>query len=517
MSTFRIRRIAFVLFIAVQLIRGDGASSQSGSPRLRVFISDLHMGVGRQSDGRWNNFEDFRWSDEFAAFLREVDHVGRGATDLILVGDAFELWQSTADDCIYQEKDFGCTEAEAIGRMRRVVANHRDELAALGAFAKNGTNRVVLVPGNHDAALLFDGVAEIVVNTIGAGSAVEVSRSGAWISPDGAIYAEHGHEIGKEVNRFDGWPRPFLGNPPHLRRPWGEQFVQQYYNRFESKYPIIDNILSEGVGVHYAVKAEGVAETAADIGRFVSFFVTKLSWAQFNGVLGAPDNAAPPEWNFDAIRRQGDQFFVDSLPPNDPFRSAAEQALKGGLLGLSMRDLTDDDIRAICDARAALNEAQLRVQLVSPPSPCPVKTLGAMSQSLLRSRDAILREHLQARSDGLSQVQPNAQKFQLFIFGHTHEAQSPFEPMSGLSTWQPIVINTGAWQRVISPEALERWRGARPASAVLSELPEALPPCYSVVVVEPYQISPNASLRYWTNRDGRWQFADSCRWTPPAE
>ena len=241
------------------------------------------------------------------------------------------------------------------------------------------------------------------------------------------------------------------------------------------------------------------------------------TWAQFNGVLGAPDNAAPPEWNFDAIRRQGDQFFVESLPPNDPLRSAAEQALKGGLLGLSMRDLTDDDIRAICDARAALNEAQLRVQLVSPPRPCPVKTLGAMSQSLQRSRDAILREHLQARSEELKQVQPNAQKFQLFIFGHTHEAQSPFEPMSGLSRWQPIVINTGAWQRVISPEALERWRGARPASVVLSALPEALPPCYSVVVVEPYQVSPKASLRYWTNRDGRWQFADSCRWTPPAK
>jgi len=168
-------------------------------------------------------------------------------------------------------------------------------------------------------------------------------------------------------------------------------------------------------------------------------------------------------------------------------------------------------------ARAALNEAQLRVQLVSPPRPCPVKTLGAMSQSLQRSRDAILREHLQARSEELKQVQPNAQKFQLFIFGHTHEAQSPFEPMSGLSRWQPIVINTGAWQRVISPEALERWRGARPASVVLSALPEALPPCYSVVVVEPYQVSPKASLRYWTNRDGRWQFADSCRWTPPAK
>ena len=38
--------------------------------------------------------DDFRWGDEFKLFLDEVHHMGGGATDLVLNGDTFELWQS---------------------------------------------------------------------------------------------------------------------------------------------------------------------------------------------------------------------------------------------------------------------------------------------------------------------------------------------------------------------------------------------------------------------------------------
>jgi UDP-2,3-diacylglucosamine pyrophosphatase LpxH len=517
MTSSSLCRIALTVVTAVGAICVHEASSQTntGSSRQRVFISDLHMGVGRQADGRWSNFEDFRWAPEFRAFLDEIDRAGNGATDLVIVGDAFELWQSTTDDCIYPEKDFGCTEVDAMARMSRIVANHSDELAALGAFAKMGANHVVFVPGNHDAALLFDGVAQMAQAAMDAGAAVEVNRTGAWISPDSAIYAEHGHEIGKEVNRFDGWPHPFVGRPPHLQRPWGEQFVQHYYNRFESKYPIIDNILSEGVGVHYAMKAEGLTETAADIGRLVNFFVTKLSWAQFSGSVGGGENSR--DWDVERVRQQGDRFFIESLPPNDPLRSAADQAAKEHVLGLSIQELTDDDIREICDARAALNAAEPKVKLVSAPERCPRRTAGALTQrGLRRSRDAILREHLQKRSQELKQAQPGASEFQLFVFGHTHQAEDAFRPMQGTgSDWQPVAINTGAWQRVIEPVDLEEWRGARAEAAVLTAQPEELPPCYSLVVVGPYAAKPTPRLRYWTLRNGRWQLAESCRWTPP--
>jgi len=44
-----------------------------------------------------------------------------------------------------------------------VLAAHAGEIADIVAFAKNGDNRVVFVPGDHDAALLFPSVARRVV------------------------------------------------------------------------------------------------------------------------------------------------------------------------------------------------------------------------------------------------------------------------------------------------------------------------------------------------------------------
>jgi hypothetical protein len=120
------------------------------------------------------------------------------------------------------------------------------------------------------------------------------------------------------------------------------------------------------------------------------------------------------------------------------------------------------------------------------------------------------------RSRELASVQSNAREFQLFVFGHTHEAESTFQPMQDtLSEWQPTAINTGAWQRVIHPVDLEKWRGSRPHGVVLAAQPSALPQCYSLVIVPPYQTNTAAQLQYWTQTSGRWGLADSCSWTPP--
>src|SRR5712671_6842753 len=153
--------LALLIFATAQIAI---PRAQTGSDRQRIFISDLHMGVGRLANGAWSNLEDFRWAAEFGAFLTDIDRKGNGATDLVIDGDAFELWQSLTNDCIHPDKDFSCTESEALARMTRVIANHRDALRALGAFAQRGTNRVVLVPGNHDAALMFNAVAQAAIN-----------------------------------------------------------------------------------------------------------------------------------------------------------------------------------------------------------------------------------------------------------------------------------------------------------------------------------------------------------------
>src|SRR5271167_4648290 len=181
--------------IAVLLLPGPHAVTPPGSDRLRIFISDTHFGVGKVN-GQWHNFEDARWAPEFAEFLDKMNQMGKGKADLIFNGDTFELWQSLEpNDCtVSANKNLGCTQEGALKRLRRVIQFHQAELDAIGTFATSGDNRVVIVPGNHDAALLYEGVANAVLKAIKApADRVGVAFEGYWLSPDSLIYAEHGH------------------------------------------------------------------------------------------------------------------------------------------------------------------------------------------------------------------------------------------------------------------------------------------------------------------------------------
>jgi hypothetical protein len=489
------------------------SASPPGSARQVVFVSDMHLGPGRDSNGHWYKIEDFRWDGEFAKFLDRVNADGGGKTDLVLLGDSVELWQSIAEDCIYPDRNLGCSEADTLTRLGRITAAHKATLENLGKFADDRDNRVYVVPGNHDGALLFPKASAALLAAIGSKKAGRVvfRSDGRWMSPDHLILAEHGHQIGKEVNRFDGWPTPFIDDHgvKYLQRVWGEQFVQKYYNQFEVEYPIIDNILEEGVGIRYAMKEKGTLKSAGSIAKFVGFLVTKMSSAQFSQLLG--DEGKPPEWDVAAERARGAQFFLDSLPPDDPSRPEVEAQIRAGTVQIS--DLSDDDIREICDARAALGAplAPGEKRLFTPPPQCAKKTLGAIGQGLLgptlRKRIA---EYVRTVSDQSAVAGGAAPPFALFVYGHTHSADSGFDVGrdDGLE-WRMRVVNTGAWQRVISPKDLEQFRCSRPESEIIRLEPDALPAWYTAVVVRPYAAKPEAKLKYWVRRsDGTWDFAD---------
>src|SRR5688572_15120709 len=98
-------------------------SAFGANTRRTVIISDTHLGIGKD-DHDWHPYEDFRWATEFKAFL---DYLQAGvATDLVLNGDSFELWQSRADDdCRYADRNLSCTEADALARMQPIITAHR--------------------------------------------------------------------------------------------------------------------------------------------------------------------------------------------------------------------------------------------------------------------------------------------------------------------------------------------------------------------------------------------------------
>src|SRR6266446_10019438 len=122
-------------------------------PAAVAVISDTHMGFGETDAGEWNPLEDFRWADEFVLFLNQIDRMSQNRVTLVLAGDTFELWQSDTPDCRAAAPTLGCSEDEAVARIKRILTAHRVELQALGTFASHPANRLIFIPGNHDAAI----------------------------------------------------------------------------------------------------------------------------------------------------------------------------------------------------------------------------------------------------------------------------------------------------------------------------------------------------------------------------
>ena len=506
-----IPRTRRLLWISILLtIAASGATAQN--PRLTVFISDTHFGVGKTQDGKWHAYEDARWAPEFKLFIEELNRQGNGQIDLILNGDTFELWQSLENDCLYPDENLSCTEVESLRRLKTVIAAHQAELDSIRAFAVAGDNRVFILPGNHDVGLRFPAVAAEVLRAIGAPTdRVKIPTDGFWLSADGMIYAEHGHQIGRDPNLFSNWPNPFVGKNGviHLQRPWGEQFVQRFYNSFEMKYPIIDNIMDEVVGVRYGFAAEGTIGVSKALGRFFVFYILQSSWTQIGQSLGGQNGA---QWDTAAIRKRGDRFFPESIPNDDPLRTLVEKSLKDGSFGLKLSDLTEKEIQSICDVRAAIVAEDTRNHKAPRVTLCPKATLGSIATTLTTSRDFIFQTHLTDTASRLRAL-GNTRPFSLFVFSHTHLAEASYSPFDrSSSSWRPIVVNTGAWQRTISAQQLEslmRDKGLKEKDVLKLE-PENLPPCYPVIMVAPYSSTPQSLLRYWRQARGNWSFEETC-------
>ena len=510
-----------------------GAQPAGGPPRRVVVMSDLHLGEGRGADGAWSPYEDFRWADDLREFLAALAEEGE-AIALVLNGDTFELLQASDGACAYDDPALGCSEAEALARLDRVLAAHGDEIAALAAFAAAGDNRLVIVPGDHDAALLFPAVARRAVDAFAAAPArVSVAGDGYWRSADGLIHAEHGHQIQYRADRFDGWPAPFTtrSGQQHLTRPWGQSVVQALYDRHEPRFPIVDNLADDGAGVREALAAAGVddaGEQAPDLLRFLLF---RMSWQQFRMDLDRGD-VEPPVWELAAVREVGPAFLVDSLADDDRFKPLAARALDDGRLTALMDGLSDDELTAICDHRAALRRARRRFERIltqldptGPPlTECPrtPETAAPRFEYFWRSRDRVFGRHLEQLAD----PRPVA----VMVHGHTHLADyrqgnftrveagltyvvDGFSPVRGAAI--PVVINGGAWQRTATPRQLDEHRrrlGVPEAELLESMQPEQLPPCYSFVQIEPYSERPGPPvLRYWRQaEDGSWAMGSRC-------
>ena len=116
-------------------------------------------------------------------------------------------------------------------------------------------------------------------------------------------------------------------------------------------------------------------------------------------------DVAPPVWNLAAVRAEGAAFLVGSLPDDDRFKPLATRALEAGVLDRMTDTLTNDELRAMCDQRAAVRRARRRFERIlsqfdplgPPVTECPrtAQTTGPKFDYFWQSRDRLFLRHLE--------------------------------------------------------------------------------------------------------------------------
>ena len=508
----------FSLLVAIGLsgeLGAVGAPQPDPVPAATVvFVSDLHLGVGRDpaDPSRWHATEDFRWHREFSDFL-DCHAALAPKVELVVVGDLLELWQPLEDRCHHEPlgKDFGCTEEEALATVRRVLEQHRSVFESLSRFVLAGDHSIVVLPGNHDAALLFPAVRRALLEAFSddARARVRVATEGFWLSPDGRVYAEHGHQIGADTNRMQGWPSDvFLewDGRRYLRQPFGEQFVQEFYNAYEVQFPTIDNLSEEILGFQYARAASGLRGMVQAAGQILRFVTTQTSWNQAQQLLR---EGGLPKWDLEVLRpslqspKSRWEFLIASYPSDSTWRQTLSRfADESPDLG----ELSDAEILSVCDRRWATVRAEAATDVTLCPS---TGQLGAIAASIRErvvsgAKAETLRMHLASVGEQLPEGQAGV-PFEVFVFGHTHKIEQPYTPFPGSDPWRPTVVNDGAWQRTASPTdfcSVMKLRGLDEATALRVVQPEDFPPCYPYVVVVPDESGIAPEVRYWVQKPG---------------
>jgi hypothetical protein len=309
------------------------------------------------------------------------------------------------------------------------------------------------------------------------------------------VHVEHGHQLPLSADRFSTWPNPLIsrGGAMHLERPWGEQAVLPFYDRTEPRYPIVDNIAEEGVGAKFVAAASGVDQPHA-AAPLLRLLLTKTTWQQFRMDLDDGEVQAP-QWDLSRIRADAGAFMAASLPGDDPFAKVVT-TIAPDILSAAGSQLSDQQIVAICDYRAAIRRARRRMERVltqlsgvgAPMTECPrtADTVGSAFEYYWRSRDQQVRDHI-GKPQGLDVI----------VFGHTHLLDRPYRPFGESG---PVVVTSGAWQRTIHPNDLKQ------IDAPL----ESLPACYSFMQIPPGGGTRTTELRSWRmNGQKQWTIASA--------
>lgn len=419
---FRISVLIFLLLPIRVWASGECVAVPEGSaqPRPKIVISDLHLGPGRTAaGGPWNALEDFRFAETFRSFLTEISK--DGAVDLIIAGDFIDFWQIKPE----LNGELGATQDDSVKKVRVALFQHGDTFSDLARFMEKG-NRLVLVPGNHDADLQWPGVQQAIREKIGStASANLIFASPCYRAP--GLHVEHGHQH-DYANHFNNPAAPMVevGGTRRLETNWGTVFVSSFYNQVEGEKAFIDNLQPSLAAVWWALRSEPTRKFAIpQIGKLLVMLLRDQSALHNLGYLAyslgpteVPKNApAKTVDNLVGLYAKADPVLAEPLSRlmEDPeARMAAEQALA---------DLPDQKWR----------EAQI------------VKENATLGK---RFHDPYV--------DAADDIVLDDPSVKVVVMGHTHDLErTKITALEGGDRWY---ANTGCWQKSLSvKKAKQDW------------------------------------------------------------
>lgn len=402
-------------------------------------------------------------------FLKQLTSSG-DAIELVINGDFLDFVQAPpwrGRSLSSQAADgtpLSFTEAQSRSKLGAIAGEHQLVFAALGNFLDgHPKNTLVLVPGNHDADLHFDGVQSDLLDLI---AGIDSGRRGRLrihlehgYAPPGYqdVWIEHGHQY-DNVNCFSNNARQLWGVPgapilldrdgvPRLYECVGTRFLVRYLNALDADYPFVDNVKPFGrflrvFGASAFVPGWGPLRAALAL-KSILLFLTGRVFSRPSDVLGVDADSDEDETDLHSRL----QTAIRSLPAEQRAFLLEQMKDRGyDLKGRSPEVLLDDAQQAntITDFFAENPDLvdilePVRAGVLSTDGPDGTLTLGRGFRAdetgdLLAAAGRIHRDR------GASTV----------VMGHTHE---PIEKRSEF-----LYCNTGSWTRYYRFEQTEKTR-----------------------------------------------------------
>ena len=205
--------------------------------KLKLVISDLHLGRGRTLEGgETNALEEFFFGHKLAEFFHYYcsGEFRDCEVELIINGDFLNFLQVDYRGHFLTV----ITEMVSMEKIKHIVAGHKEVFDALRQFAATPGRSISYVVGNHDQCMLWPGTRAYLNEVLNT----SIKYKNLVYFFDG-VHIEHGH-MHEAANRFD--PKKFFLKKnlpePILNLPFGSHFFVDYVLKVKQIHPHVDKV-----------------------------------------------------------------------------------------------------------------------------------------------------------------------------------------------------------------------------------------------------------------------------------